>query len=66
MLWGIQYIVCMCIIIIDITDIRNDCMGTSRVFGGGWAAIIVSIWREAFAVDLGVWGVVGYSIYEGG
>ena len=46
MLWGIQYIVCMCIIIIDISDIRNDCMGTSRVFGGGWAAIIVSIWRE--------------------
>ena len=43
MLWGIQYIVCMCIII-DITDIRNDCMGTSRGFGGGWAAIIVSIW----------------------
>jgi hypothetical protein len=39
-LWGIQYIVCMCIII-DITDIINDCMGTSRVFGGGWAAIIV-------------------------
>jgi hypothetical protein len=34
-LWGIQYIVCMCIIIIDITDIINDCMGTSRVFGGG-------------------------------
>lgn len=34
MLWGIQSIVCMCIII-DITDIINDCMGTSRVFGGG-------------------------------
>lgn len=33
MLWGIQYIVCMCIII-DITDIRNDCMGTSRIYGG--------------------------------
>ncbi len=48
MLWGIGYIVCMCIII-DITDIRNDCMGTSRVFGG-WAAIIVSIWREGVAI----------------
>lgn len=37
MLWGIESIVCMCIIIdiSDITDIRNDCMGTSRVFGGG-------------------------------
>jgi hypothetical protein len=35
----------MCIII-DITDIINDCMGTSRVFGGGWAAIIVSMERE--------------------
>ncbi len=34
MLWGIESIVCMCIII-DITDIVNDCMGTSRVFGGG-------------------------------
>jgi len=48
-LWGIESIVCMCIIIIiDITDIINDCMGTSRVFGGGWAAIIVSIWREGY------------------
>jgi hypothetical protein len=46
-LWGIESIVCMCIII-DITDIVNDCMGTSRVFGGGWAAIIVSIWREGY------------------
>ena len=45
MLWGIGYIVCMCIII-DITDIRNDCMGTSRGFGGGWAAIILSMGRE--------------------
>ncbi len=34
MLWGIESIVCMCIII-DITDIVNDCMGTARVCGGG-------------------------------
>jgi hypothetical protein len=52
-LWGIQYIVCMCIII-DISDIRNDCMGTSRGFGGGGGVSLL--------LTIGYWGVmvIGY------
>ncbi len=34
MLWGIESIVCMCIII-DITEIANDCLAPSRLLGGG-------------------------------
>ena len=44
MLWGIQYIVCMCIII-DTILILEMIVWVPRVYLGV-AAIIVSIWRE--------------------
>jgi len=43
-LWGIQYIVCMCIII-DIILILEMIVWVPRVYLG-WAAIIVSMERE--------------------
>ncbi len=44
MLWGIEYIVCMCIII-DTILILEMIVWVPRVYlVGGWAAIILSIW----------------------
>jgi len=42
-LWGIGYIVCMCIII-EIILILEMIVWVPRVYLGGWAAIILSIW----------------------